>query len=62
MDTTNKTAAPMTDADARRVFDAAIKGETDPDRITKVELLREFFCNPKFRAAMTDEVARVNGF
>ncbi len=50
----------MNSQQAREIFNAAIAGETDADRIAKVELLREFFCNPEFRAAMQQEVARIN--
>lgn len=51
----------MSNEQAREVFNAAIAKETDPDRIAKVELLREYFCNPEFRSAMENEVARING-
>ena len=40
---------------------AAIGNTPDADRIAKLELMREFFCNPEFRVAMQDEVARING-
>lgn len=50
----------LTNTEDREIFNAAIAGETDADRIAKVELLREFFCNPAFRVAMADEVARIN--
>ena len=46
----------MTNTEAREIFNAAIANETDADRIAKVELLREYFTNPEFRAAMADEV------
>ncbi len=51
----------MTEAQAREVFDATLAGEKDQDRIAKVELMREFFCNPAFRSALQAEVARING-
>jgi len=52
--------ATMTQTEARRVFDEVIAKSTDADQVAKVEMLREFFCNPGFRAAMADEVARIN--
>jgi hypothetical protein len=52
----------MTNTEAKEIFNAAIAGETNADRIAKVELLREYFTNPTFRAAMENEVARINGF
>lgn len=55
---TEKAMAPD---EARAVFDAALAGETDPERIARVELAREFFCNPDFRAFARDHVAELNG-
>lgn len=46
-------------AEIRKVFNDSIKGETDPDRIANVELLREYFCNPTFRKAMSDIVFEI---
>ena len=43
---------------ARQVFDDALDGETDPDRIARVELLREFFCNAEFRAFILSDSFR----
>jgi len=51
----------MTSTEAKEIFNAALANETDADRIAKVELLREYFTNTSFRAAMADEVARING-
>ena len=51
----------LTNTEAREIFNAAIANETDADRIAKVEMLREYFCNPAFRESMADEVARING-
>jgi hypothetical protein len=50
----------MTNNEAREIFNKALEGETNADRIAKVELLREYFTNSTFRAAMADEVARIN--
>lgn len=50
----------LTNTEAREIFNAAISNEKDADRIAKVELLREYFCNPEFRVAMHNEVARIN--
>jgi hypothetical protein len=52
------------EATARKIFEAAIaKAATDGDiaKADKRRLLCEFFCNPEFRKAMQDEVARLNG-
>lgn len=49
----------MTATDARAVFDEAIAQETDPDRIARVELLREFFCNEEFRQFIYSESFRL---
>jgi hypothetical protein len=51
----------MTNEQAREIFNQSIANETDADRIATVELLREYFTNPEFRAAMQNEVARING-
>lgn len=50
----------MNNQEARRIFDQAIANETDQDRIARVELLREYFTNPEFRAALLDHVAELN--
>jgi len=47
--------------EAREIFNAAIANQTDADKIAKLELAREYFTNADFRAAMQDEVARING-
>ncbi len=51
----------MTNQQAAEIFNNALIGETDPARIANVELMREYFCNPEFRAYMEAETARVNG-
>lgn len=51
-------AADFTADDARAIFDDAVKHAAgDPDRIAKIELVREFCCNPTFRQAVRDEIA-----
>jgi hypothetical protein len=48
---------------ARSIFETAIaqaKAEGDAGKADKRRLLCEFFCNPEFRKAMEDEVARIN--
>ena len=54
MDTTNTAAETFTAADARAIFDGALAGEVNADRIAKIELLREFFTNPAFAQALAD--------
>ena len=51
----------MNSTEARQIFDTQIAAEVDADRITKLELLREYYCNPEFRKAMENEVSRING-
>lgn len=50
----------MNDDDARKVFDAMIAQTADPDRRAELELCREYFCNPAFRAAFADHVFTTN--
>jgi hypothetical protein len=38
----------------RAVFDKAISETKDPERVAKLELLREWYTNPKFRTALSD--------
>ncbi len=45
----------------RKEFDLILAGLTDPDQIAKVELIREFFCNPEFRTALENETAKAAG-
>ena len=55
----------MTDTEARAAFTGAIEAAkvegADADRIARMEVIREFFCNPEFRSRMSDFVADVNG-
>ena len=51
----------MTLEQARIEFDKMIANATTADQIAKLELMREFFCNPEFRQALEDETARQNG-
>lgn len=54
-------AGRMSDHEARRVFDQVIEGETDKDRIAIIELCREYFVNPDFRAFLEKSIAEING-
>jgi hypothetical protein len=51
----------MNKQEAAEVFNNALIGETNPERIAQVEMMREYFCNPDFRAYMENEIARLNG-
>ena len=55
----------MTDSEARAAFNGAIEAAkaecADADRIARMELIREFFCNSEFRAGLSDFVAGING-
>ena len=53
-------AQAMTATEARKVFDDIIAGETDPEQVAKLELTREYLCNPAFRAALEEYTFRVN--
>jgi protoheme ferro-lyase len=46
----------MTTTEARAVFNSVIATESNPDRVAKLELLREYFTNPEFRKALEDHV------
>ena len=58
----NQVTNTMTPEQMRAVFDQTLVGEADEDRIAKVQLLREYFCNPDFRAGLTQEVDRLINF
>jgi hypothetical protein len=51
----------MSATEARAEFDKIISKITDLDQIAKLELVREFLCNPEFRKALEDESARAAG-
>ena len=51
-------------AEARKIFESAIAEAVkagDTARADSIRLQCEWHCNPEFRAAMTAEVARLNG-
>lgn len=50
------TVTPADIKQIRQVFNQAIESETDPDRIDKIELIREFYTNPGFCEWLTDYV------
>lgn len=54
-------AADFTAADARAIFETAIANATTSEQADNARLLCEYFCNPAFRKAMQNEVARING-
>jgi len=41
--------------EARRLFDARIAAEPNPERIAELEVLREYLCNPAFRAELEEQ-------
>lgn len=45
----------------RKEFDIFLAGLTDPDQIAKVELIREFVCNPEFKMKLEEETAKAAG-
>lgn len=45
----------------KKEFDLILAGLTDPDQIAKVELIREFICNPEFKTALENETAKAAG-
>jgi len=45
---------PMTEAEAREIFDAIINKTKNPELRDNRILLREYFCNPEFRRQMSD--------
>ena len=50
----------MTTDEARTIFDEAIAATTDPEVKATRELLREYFCNPAFRAEMHEMIYQIN--
>jgi hypothetical protein len=50
----------MTTNEAREIFNAAIAAATDADAIAKIELCREYFTNPEFRASLESYVYEIN--
>ena len=42
----------MTNQAAREIFNQAAAAQTDADAIARIELAREYFTNPTFRAAL----------
>lgn len=60
--TSNPEAIP--EKEALNVFDQCIQNAkedgADPERIAKLEVVREFFCNPKFRKDLSDFVWGMN--
>lgn len=54
-------AADFTASDARAIFETAIANATSAEQADNARLLCEYFCDPAFRKAMQNEVARING-
>jgi hypothetical protein len=50
----------MTDEAAREIFNQTIETATDADLIARLEIAREFFTNPEFRAKLADFVWSIN--
>lgn len=56
------TPTEFTTADARTIFESAInRPGASAEQRDNARLLCEYFCNPAFRKAMQNEVARING-
>lgn len=56
------TPTEFTTADARAIFESAInRPGASVEQSDNARLLCEYFCNPAFRKAMQDAVARING-
>jgi hypothetical protein len=55
-------ATPFTAEDARRIFDEAIAriDPADGERIAHLELAREYFTNPDFRAHLEEYLWQLN--
>jgi hypothetical protein len=50
----------MTNEQAREVFNQVLATRAFDADISKVELAREYFCNPTFRKALEDYVWEMN--
>lgn len=46
--------------EVREIFNKVIAGQTDPDRVANLEIVREYFTNPDFKRALEDFVWQVN--
>ena len=56
------TPTEFTTADARAIFESVINQPgASAEQSDNARLLCEYFCNPAFRKAMQNEVARING-
>jgi hypothetical protein len=47
-------------AKVRKIIDAAIEQTADAGQIARLEVAREYFCNPEFRAALEEHVWQIN--
>lgn len=45
----------MNAAEVKQVFDKVIVTLTDQDKIARLEIAREYFTNPEFRAALEEK-------
>lgn len=50
----------MSNQEARAQFDAAIANTTDANQIAHLELAREYFTNPAFRAELEETTWNLN--
>ena len=50
----------MTAAEARQVFNQVIEQETDPDKVARLELLRNYFTDVNFRKSFEQLVWNLN--
>jgi hypothetical protein len=50
----------MTNTEAREIFNQAILTSKDADQIARIEIVREYLCNPNFRKAIEDHVWQIN--
>lgn len=51
----------MTTQEAREVFNKAAAAATTPEAVARIEICREYFTNPAFKAWMEGYVAKING-
>lgn len=50
----------MTNEEARAIFNEVISKQTDEAKIAKLEVLREYFTNPEFRANLEEFTFNLN--
>jgi hypothetical protein len=51
---------PMTNEQAKQIFNQVIATVQDPDRVARMEICREYLTNPDFRKGLEQFVREIN--